>query len=475
MPRVATITLLVLSCLLGACSRQDNLEQILEKGQLRVVSRNSPTTWYEDRNGSTGFEYTLASLFAEDLGVELVMVPAFSLPDIFVRLERNDADIAAAGLLLDPELAPGVPHSMPYASNQPEVIYMSGTFRPRQPEDMLGMSIVTLAGSAHNRHLEQLREEGLEGLQWREIDAADSMELLDMVNTGKAQLAVLNSSEFAVQKGLYPRLKTAFDLGPERQLVWHLRPGGDNQALLARIDAFLQRMLEEGRMQALREEQFSLGQQVAQIGSHTFTRKMRDTLPDYLELIREVAAEYKMDWQLIAAVAYQESHWNPLAQSPTGVRGMMMLTEPTAREMGVEDRLDPAESLRGGVRYLKNMIRRLPTDIGEPDRTFMALAAYNIGRAHLEDARVLTERQGGDPHIWSDVMLRLPLLENRKYYNEVRHGYARGQEAVTYVQNIRHYRSILEWEDLTSNRPAPPVHIEDYLPEVLRGVSLRSL
>jgi membrane-bound lytic murein transglycosylase F len=182
-----------------------------------------------------------------------------------------------------------------------------------------------------------------------------------------------------------------------------------------------------------------------------------------------------MDWHLLAAVAYQESHWDPRAQSRTGVRGLMMLTLPTAREMGVDNRLDPGQSLRGGARYLKNIKRRLPDDISEPDRTWFSLAAYNIGMGHLEDARVITERQGGDPHVWREVMEHLPLLQKSKYYQDARYGFARGEEAVTYVQNIRHYYSILEWQDISDNKPLPPIRVDDHLPEVIRGLSLFAL
>lgn len=154
---------------------------------------------------------------------------------------------------------------------------------------------------------------------------------------------------------------------------------------------------------------------------------------------------------------------------------MMMLTLPTAREMGVSNRLDAAESLRGGARYLKNIKRRLPKDIYEPDRTWLTLAAYNIGMGHLEDARVLTERDGGDPHLWQDVMERLPLLQQSKFYSTTRYGYARGMEAVTYVQNIRHYHSILAWQEIPGNKEQPPVRAEDHLPGIMQGIGLLAL
>ena len=231
----------------------------------------------------------------------------------------------------------------------------------------------------------------------------------------------------------------------------------------------------DGTLERLREEHFGHTDGISRISSHTFKRNMRRGLPPYRELIQKVAAEYQLDWHLLAAIAYQESHWNPVAESPTGVRGMMMLTLPTAAEMGVENRLDPAESLRGGARYLKNIKRRLPNDIYDPDRTWLALAAYNIGMGHLEDARVITERRGGDPHLWQDVMESLPLLQKSKYFQNTRYGYARGLEAVTYVQNIRHYYSILQWQDIADNKPLPPIAAEDHLPTEMVGLELKAL
>ena len=142
-----------------------------------------------------------------------------------------------------------------------------------------------------------------------------------------------------------------------------------------------------------------------------------------------------------------------------------MITRTTAKELGVKDRTDPRQSLRGGARFLKNLLRRLPSDIANPDRTWMALAAYNIGMGHLEDARILTERQGLDPHIWLDVRENLPKLQNPDIYPTTRFGFARGKEAVTYVDNIRHYYSVLQIQSMPENRIQPPITTADLLPE----------
>ena len=162
----------------------------------------------------------------------------------------------------------------------------------------------------------------------------------------------------------------------------------------------------------------------------------REKLPTYLPLFQKYATD-DIDWRLLAAVAYQESHWNPRAKSPTGVRGMMMLTLPTAKQLGIKSRIDPEQSIRGGARYIQKNKRRIPERIPEPDRTWLALAAYNIGFGHLEDARRLTQKFGADPDRWVDVKEYLPLLRQRKYYKQTRFGYARGDEPVQYVDNIK--------------------------------------
>ena len=470
----ATALSIALAVLSQGCTRQDSLDHILSTDELRVVSRNGPTTFYKDKNGPTGFEYHLAKLLAEELGVALQIEPAFTIESIFTRLQREEADLAAAGLTLTGQRQDNYPHSSAYYSSIPQIIYKAGTFRPRSLADLADMEIVVIADSSHAHALLALKNGGSQ-LNWKEIQGADSMQLLEFVKTGKAKLAILDSNEFKVQQPLYPRLKVAFDMGSEQDFVWFLPPGRDNKRLLQRIDALFEHLEKTGEMQRLSKLYLTHATGITRMGAHTFTRNMRKVLPKYQALIQQVAVEYQLDWHLLGAIAYQESHWNPRATSPTGVRGMMMLTRPTARELGVKDRLDPLQSLRGGARYLKNIKRRLPQRIKEPDLTWFSLAAYNVGMGHLEDARVITQRLGGNADLWADVAKHLPLLQNSKYYQNARHGYARGSEPVNYVKNIRHYYSILQWQDIAANKPLPPVETDDYLPRPLRSAKFFAL
>ena len=159
------------------------------------------------------------------------------------------------------------------------------------------------------------------------------------------------------------------------------------------------------------------------VGARTFIRHSKQRLPKYEDAYKKYAEQYETDWRLMAAMGYQESHWRPNAVSPTGVRGLMMLTQVTAKEMGIKNRLDPLQSIKGGVKYFARIHKRIPDSVPEPDKTWFALASYNVGLGHLEDARILTEKGGKDPNKWADVKEFLPLLQQKKYYSKTRYGY----------------------------------------------------
>lgn len=471
-----TLPLLLTVVLLNACGDGGGRSaQIIERGELRFITRNSPTTYYLGRSGPRGFEYDLAALFAEELGVDLVITQAFSLEELFRALDRGEADIAGAGLTLTDARAKRYSSSLSYATQRPEVIYKVGRRRPRTIDQLQGLRIGVLADSSHEEQLKRLRAEGRDWLSWDSVKVSDSAELLQRVNDDRNDIAIVDSRDFFIQQSLLPRLETAFELSGEQDIVWYLPREARESPLLDTVNDFLERARSGDTLAELQKRYFDRDEDISRIDSHTFVSKVRQDLSSYQQLIEIVAREQQMPWELLAAISYQESHWDPEATSRTGVRGMMMLTLPTAEELGVENRTDPAESLRGGARYFKNLRRRLPDDIAEPDRSWLALAAYNIGMGHLEDARVLTERRGGDPHFWKDIMDTLPLLEEPGHYRTLRYGYARGLEAVRYVQNIRHYYNILRWQTAHSDRPRPPEDVEPLVPVVLRDLKLRAL
>ena len=163
--------------------------------------------------------------------------------------------------------------------------------------------------------------------------------------------------------------------------------------------------------------------------------------------VKNVAFKMNFDHLLLGAISYQESHWNPDAVSPTGVKGLMMLTRSAATDVGINDRTDINESLKGGVAYFKKMMDKIPIRIEEPDRTLFTLAAYNVGYGHLEDARILTQRNGKNPDLWQDVSLFLPELNNPAVAQNLKYGMADGKTAVVYVENIMTYKQLLKWKE----------------------------
>ena len=198
------------------------------------------------------------------------------------------------------------------------------------------------------------------------------------------------------------------------------------------------------------------------VGTRAFIRHFETRLPRYRQMFEEAGESWGVDWRLLAALGYQESHWRSHAVSPTGVRGIMMLTEATADYLDIEDRMDPASSIFGGARFFARQTERIPDSVDEPDRTWFALAAYNVGYGHLQDARKITQGRGGDPDRWIDVKESLPLLARKKWYKSTKYGYARGWEPVIYVENIRRYYDYLVNFD---SRSLPPKVAPKPLPE----------
>lgn len=171
---------------------------------------------------------------------------------------------------------------------------------------------------------------------------------------------------------------------------------------------------------------------------------MESRLPKYKKYFQEAGSRFSIDWTLLAAISYQESHWNPKAKSFTGVRGLMMLTKNTAKILGVKNRLDPKQSIIGGTRHINQMLKFVPEDVEGENRLKFALAAYNIGMGHVKDAQELAKKIGLNHNTWNDLKRVLPLLSQKKYYKTLKYGYARGEEPVRYVEAIYNYRNILQ-------------------------------
>lgn len=431
---------------------------------LRVVTRIGPTTYYGpasadgetvDDASASGFEYQLLKQFADKLGKELEIVTASSIKEVFAMLDKQQVHLAAAGLPITREGGKRFAFTTPYAEIAQQVVYRVGNKRPRKVADLVAKEIVVVADSVHASTLATLQKK-YPGIHWREVQNSDYIDVLEHIEGGDADYTIMGSNEFKLHRGFFPRVKEAFQLGDPETIAWALPKAFDNGQLHRAANAFFKDIQETGQLAVLKERFFGQAAHVSQVAANEFSKNIERRLPRHVEAIKATAKDFNMDWNLLAAISYQESAWDSRARSHTGVRGLMMLTLPTAKEVGVDNRLDPVQSLRGGATYYQSIKRRLPERIGEPDRSWMALAAYNVGIGHLHDARILTEKRGYDPDLWFDVKNNLPLLAQRDWYSQTRHGYARGHEPVTYVQNIRHYYNVLRWDEWKRSRKQQP-------------------
>jgi membrane-bound lytic murein transglycosylase F len=448
---ITLAVLLLMVLLLSACQKEElpsELEQIKQKGVLKILTRNTPMTYYEGADGPSGLEYELTTLFAEHLGVKLEIDSTHDIQEIYQSLSKGEADLAAAGLEVSLDKINNFLYAPEYMQVQPIVIYNRKNKERKKPktlDDLIGSQIAVIAETQSARLLRELQSEHPK-LSWKETRDLEATDLIRMVQELELDYAVINSNELDINLAYFTKVKEAFKLPGAHKLAW-VMPKTRDHSLYQETKKFFAKLEADGTLTQMKDRYYGHKEQLNYVGVQLFLRHVRNRLPKYERHFRGAAKKYDLDWKLLAAVGYQESHWKPLAKSPTGVRGLMMLTRNTSKDMGVTNRLDAKQSIYGGARYLSNLIRRMPERIIEPDRTWMAMASYNVGLGHLEDARIITEHMKKDPNKWVDVREHLPLLQKRNWYKHTKYGFARGQEPVTYVKNIRQYHDILSWYD----------------------------
>ena len=436
---------ILFSIVLNACTPQKNLlEQVLSTGELRALTRNAATTFYEGPHGPTGMEYDLLQRFATYLNVKLTLVTSDDLKDILEQVEDGEAHVAAAGLTVTDERKQKVLFAPAYQSITQQLIYnRKSDLKPKSLADLDVGEIEVIANSSHVERLDEIKQTW-QNLKWQENKDAGANELMNLVAEKTIDYTIADSNEFSITRRYLPQLGVAFNISEPQQLAWAFSNGKD-RSLYNKAVTFFNNLKTSGELDSLIERHYGHISRYDYAGTYTYMYHVGKRLPKYRVMMNDASIASNLDWKLLAATAYQESHWNPLAKSPTGVRGMMMLTNATAKQLGVDTRTDPEQSIKGGAKYLRSLINRMPVEMEEPDRTWIALASYNVGLGHVKDAQLITELNGGNPYKWEDLKKSLPLLRQKKWYKNTRHGYARGLEPVRYVENIRSYYDILRW------------------------------
>ena len=416
---------------------ENRIAAIKERGELRVSTVQSPLTYTTVNDKDYGLDYELAQQFADYLGVKLKVTVRQNISQLFDDLDHGDADMLAAGLVYNSERIKSYQAGPTYYSVSQQLVYRVGSTRPKNLSNVTADQLTIAPGQVVISDLQNLQAQKYPDLSWTVDEKRSSADLMQAVIDGKLDYTIADSVAIGLFQRVHPELAVALDVTDEQPVTWFSLQDDDNTLSAAMLD-FFNNINEDGTLARLEEKYLGHGDDFDYVDTRSFLRAVDSVLPDLQPLFEKYASE--IDWKLLAAISYQESHWDPLATSPTGVRGLMMLTKNTAQSLGLSDRTDAEQSISGGMRYIQDMMSKVPDSVPQDEKIWFALAAYNMGYAHMLDARALTAKQKGNPDSWADVKQRLPLLSQKPWYSKLTYGYARGHEAYAYVENIRKYQ-----------------------------------
>lgn len=410
------------------------LQQVRGTGELHLVGISSPTTFFQQDGHVHGLQYELAQQFASELGVKLIIDPVNTPQAVLGAIRSNQAQLALTTLSADDPRLKRLRVSDPVREVRQQLIQRNDHASPANLDDLDNQVVAAIAGSAEARYL-RLALKSHPQARLIEMRQADTLDLLTLLEQGKIDYAAISAEDFDAYRGVFPDLQDSLNLERNDNAAWVFMKSPD-QSLYAAAQDFLARKQADGTLDRLAAF-YSTGKAFDGIGVKHFHDDIAQRLPRFQTDFEQQAAHQGLDWQLLAAIAYQESHWNPQATSPTGVQGLMMLTAGTADMVGVKNRRHAGESIQGGATYFKQIYDKIPATVPEPDRTWMALAAYNMGPGHLIGARKLTRTLKGDPNSWLDVSRNLVQLA----HNNRSHGKAAPDvdQALHYVQQVRRY------------------------------------
>jgi len=422
----------------NAGGKQGSLHRIYKTKKITVITRNNAHCYYTYRDEPMGFEYNLAKAFANYLEVDLT-VKTFPWADMIKALNQGKGDFIAASMTITPSRKRMVDFSDEYLSIQQRIIVHEDNHTIKNLADLNGKIIHVRKATSYEERLSDLHKNGL-NFTLMLHDDVPTEELIRQVADKEIEVTVADSIIGELNRRYYPNIKIGIPIEEPQSLGWAVKK--QDKALLSAIDTFFEKIKADGTFDDIYRDYYANVQIFDRFDLKKFHQRINTRLPKYETIIKKAAKQYGFDWRLIAAIIYQESHFNPRARSHRGVRGLMQITKPTAQEMGVTNRLDPEQSIMGGARYLRKLYERYDEAQGF-DRTLITLASYNVGPSHITSAQRIAREKGLDPHKWSSLEQTLPLLCYEKYIKMSKHGYCRGSEPVRYVNRILTYFDIL--------------------------------
>lgn len=432
------VSILIHNQNLGTAS--GTLDRIRSTGKLRLITANALNTYSYYEGRPTGFEYDLALEFAKYLNVELdIVTPGWN--NLFTYLNQDKGDFIAAGISITAQRLEDAAFSIPYMTIQQRVVHHNLIFGPKNIEDLRFRTFHVRRDTSYHYRLEQIEASGI-ALNYILHDNIPTEELIAMVNRREIRFTIADSNIALLTQRYYPDIKIGIPIQERESLAWAVRKNDTD--MIVEINRFFLHANETGILRKITNKYYENTQDFDVYEIKKFHKRIKTRLPKYKQVIMEESKKYGFDWRLVAAVVYQESHFNPKAKSVTNVRGLMQVTHATAREMGITNRRNPSQSIRAGIKYLGKMYQRFSHIEDKYQRMLFSLASYNIGYGHVQDAQKIAKKKGLDPNTWQALKTCLPLLSKTQYVKTTKHGYARGWEPVQYVERILTYFDILK-------------------------------
>jgi len=413
-----------------------SLAEIKKRGKLVVLTTNYPTTYYYDRdNQLAGPEYDMTQSFADSIHVSVEYKVYESTKAVIQALRDNEGDIAAAGLTVNEIREKDFDFGPVYQKTNEYLVCHRNHKKIKDVNDLNGVEVVVAAGSSY---VETLNIQP--GIQWTENSELNTSNLLELVATEEIECTVSDSTLFKIERRYHTEIQKMYTLAKDDELAWMIHK--NNEPLKRAINDWFKDYRQHDGLAHMLDKYYGFVEIFDYVDTHKFLQRVETRLPKYKEYFIDAAIKNDIAPSLLAAQSYQESHWDRKAKSPTGVRGIMMLTQPVAKSLGVTDRLNAKDNIYAGAKFHAKM-KMMVEHVDEPDRSWLALAAYNIGRGHFRDAQSLAIKLDKNPDHWHDMKEVLPLLSLKKYYKDLTYGYARGTEPVDYVTRIRSYDELL--------------------------------
>jgi len=412
------------------------LEKIKLRGKLTVLTINLPTTYYYDRdNELTGPEYDMTQSFAKNLHVDVEYKVYESTKDVLEALRNNEGDVAAAGLTVTDNRKKEFDFGPVYQKLNEYLICHRSKKRIKKVEGLNDLEVIVAADSSYIDSLKSYPD-----ISWVADKELNTEDLLNQVANKKISCTISDSTLYSIERRYHTEIQDKYTLAKETELAWMVNK--HNADLVTAINNWFDQYKDGYDLAYTLEKYYGYVEIFDYVDTHKFLNRVKTRLPKYKDFFIDAANKNSIEPSLLAAQSYQESHWNRKAKSPTGVRGIMMLTQPVAKSMGVTNRLHAEQNIYAGAKFQAKM-KKMVEDVDEPDRSWLALAAYNVGRGHFRDAQSLARKLNKNPDRWAEMKEVLPLLSQKKYYKDLRYGYARGNEPVRYVTRIRNYDELL--------------------------------